>query len=68
MEQITIETVRRLAPLLIKRYGGDARMNAILWSERSRLAGNFMGYKAWKAIGAEIFALQRQQAAGGDLA
>jgi hypothetical protein len=68
MQQVTQEIkVWCAARHLIRRYGSEARKNAVLRSERARLDGDFMGYKTRKAVGAEVFALQRQQAAGREL-
>jgi hypothetical protein len=48
----------RTAHCLVQRYGPNAYNVAILRSERTRLNGNFLGYKSWREIGSKVRALQ----------
>lgn len=59
--------VWRAAFYLIKLYGAEAQMNALIRSERARLDGDLVGYRSWKEISAKVAVVHRQQLSGVEL-
>jgi hypothetical protein len=48
----------RVAHSLMRLYGQNAKIQAVLRSERAQLNGDFMKYKTWKEIGSKVLALR----------